>query len=377
MAYGDFYIGLDPYKRATQLAARTTGSYLERFGMKELEWTRGESVYVVQLPDGSYIGFLVEGLGTANIAADHYREILTFVHHFTGRTQMIDGRQPCASVAITNCAMHFNDMATLGIRPVVFGQHLAVGDERFFNDVERWEGYIEGTVAACTIVRCSWGCGETPKLQGIVYPETALIGGGSWGICPKGALITGNIVEGDCIYILDSSGIHGNGYTMARGIADDLPAGYMTHLPNGETYGEALLKPTVLYSPFIETCQDLGAVIHYAVNVTGHGWRKFMRHLEPFVYVIDEIPSPQPIFSFMQQRRQLTLHDMYADFNMGAGFALMAAADQEPLLRQAAEQHGRKLLKAGGVEKHGDEKRLEIRPLGKEGIFQGSELAVR
>ena len=90
------------------------------------------------------------------------------------------------------------------------------------------------------------------------------------------------------------------GLTLARAIAERAPEGYLTRLRDGRPYGEALLDPTHIYVGVIEDCLTRGIDIHYAVNITGHGWRKLMRAKEPFAYVIDRIPSPQPVFEFMQ-----------------------------------------------------------------------------
>ncbi len=115
------------------------------------------------------------------------------------------------------------------------------------------------------------------------------------------------ICHGDMIVLLESSGIHANGLTLARKIAqkwatpDNPFAGYLKVLPTGRTYGEALLDPTHIYVGFVEDCLNDGIDIHYAVNVTGHGWRKFMRATQPFTYVIDKLPEQHSVLDFIQE----------------------------------------------------------------------------
>lgn len=371
---------MDPFKRAAQLAARETAVHLTAHGFRELEWTRGESVYVVQQaatfygPETLMIGFVVEGLGTKNVIPDRVRQQAQLLDIAVKMDEQ-DTRRISSVVAVCNAAMVFNDMATLGIQPVVFGQHLATGSSEWFNDQARWQGYIDGTVQACNQVGCTWGCGETPTIKGIIYPEAAELSGASWGTCKKRHLISCNIQDGDRIVLVSSTGIHANGLTMARNIADKFARGYFTLMDDGQTFGDGLLQPTTLYGPFVRSSQENGADIHYAVNITGHGWRKLMRAIEPFVYVIEKIPEPQAVFRFIQKYGNVSTRDMYADFNMGAGFALFMPAESVKTARRAVIDQDLEIWDAGHIEKRGDEKRLELRPIGE--VFEGSELTVR
>ncbi len=60
-----------------------------------------------------------------------------------------------------------------------------------------------------------------------------------------------------------------------------MPMGLRSKLSDGRTYGEALLDPRMIYVPLVEDCLNEGVEIHYAVNITGHGWRKLMRATQP------------------------------------------------------------------------------------------------
>lgn len=373
---GVIYDLMDPFKRAAQIAAKETRTNLSCHDCAEIEWTRGESVYVVHAgPSKSIlIGFVVEGLGTKNIVADRMRQQSHVLDEF-GVMNDKSATKYYANIAIDNAAMVFNDMATLGIKPVVFGQHLAVGSSDWFKNEHRWQGYIEGTVRACNEVRCSWGCGETPTLKGIIEVGAAELSGASWGMCTTSEFIACNIRHGDRIFLLPSSGVHANGLTLCRKIADGLENGYFTPMGDGKTFGEGLLQPTALYGPFIETCQIHGATIHYAVNITGHGWRKLMRAIAPFAYVIEQIPEPQPVFRFIQERGKVSPRDMYADFNMGAGFAIFVPEESVRFVEEAAKVHGITALNAGHIEKQAAKKRVEILPI--QVVFDGSALEVR
>src|SRR5688500_5395789 len=175
--------------------------------------------------------------------------------------------------------------------------HLGVGASDWFKDERRTTDLVDGGKKACELARCAWGGGETPTLSGIVDAATVVLAGSAIGMVrPKGRLIRANVQHGDAIVLFESSGIHANGLTLARAIAARAPNGYLTPLPGGRTYGDALLDPTHIYVGVVEECLNQGVDIHYAVNITGHGWRKLMRAPDPFAYVIECIPAPQPVF---------------------------------------------------------------------------------
>jgi phosphoribosylformylglycinamidine cyclo-ligase len=126
----------------------------------------------------------------------------------------------------------------------------------------------------------------------------------------------------------------------------------------------------------IETLQHHNVSIHYAVNITGHGWRKLMRAPQPFIYVVEKIPEPQPVFIFMQEQGLLSDKEAYGNLNMGAGFALyLSEKDVESALGIIQDKCGIRAWKAGYIEKRGQQKKVIIEP--KNIIFPGKLLKVR
>ena len=114
-------------------------------------------------------------------------------------------------------------------------------------------------------------------------------------------------------------------------------------------------------------------VPHYCANVTGHGWRKLMRHPGAFTYRLHALPPVPPVLRFIQQRAGIDDREAYGNLNMGAGFALyVAAADAERTL-QAARAQGVEAWIAGRVE--AGPKQVVIEPLGL--TFGGDDLHVR
>ncbi|MEK7653342.1 MAG: AIR synthase related protein [Patescibacteria group bacterium] len=356
------YDAMDPFKRKAQQAGIETVGNIFRLGLDELEVSRGESVYLVETPD-SFLAHVEEGLGTKNLVADA-------MYRLTGRTYY-DHIAQCA------VAMIVNDMITLGALPVSVAMHLAVGESEWFNNKHRYWDLVEGWKNACNLADCVWGGGETPTLKGIVMPGTAVLSGSAMGIVkPKKRLIhPANIGHDDVIIILPSSGIHANGLTLARKIADKLPEGYLTKLSDGRTYGATLLEPTFIYVRAIEKCLDHGVNIHYAVNITGHGWRKLMRATQPFAYVIEDLPPPLPIFDFIQKHGPVDDVEAFGNLNMGAGFAVFVPmSDLEEALLSIRLSGSNYVYVAGHIEKS-DEKKVVIKP--KNLTFLGSTLAIR
>ncbi|HEY5140878.1 MAG TPA: AIR synthase-related protein [Methylococcales bacterium] len=359
-ATGVDYEAMDPFKLMAQVAARETADNIARLGISEVTESRGESVFLIEMPD-CYLAHVEEGLGTKNIVADA-------MYGLTGKSFY-------NQIAQDTVAMIVNDMITLGALPVSLAMHLAAGTSEWFNDQKRCRDLVEGWKKACALARCTWGGGETPTLKGIVVPGTVVLSGSAVGIIkPKEKLIKGNVQHGDEVILVNSSGMHANGFTMAREIAENLPDGYLTKLVSGRTFGETLLDPTHIYVSLIEDCLKQGIDIHYAVNMTGHGWRKLMRLTEPFAYIIERLPEQLAIFDFLQKHGPIDDREAYANLNMGAGFAIYVPKADIKKVIKVAKSLGFKAFHAGHIEQS-DVKKVIIKPKGLE--YLGSTLAVR
>lgn len=355
------YDVMDPFKRLAQLRARTTAGNLNRFGMREVEASRGESAYVWEELD-SYRAFVIEGLGTKNRVADETRK-------FIGRTYY-------DAIAQDTVAMIVNDLIVVGAEPQVVSAYFAVGSLDWFADEERSSDLVEGWARAISMAGAVWGGGETPTLKGIIEPDTIDLSGSAVGIVkPKERLTLGEkLTPGDTILLVESSGIHANGLTLARTIASKLAEGYATPLADGKSYGESLLAPTHIYAGLIRNYFEAGIDIHYMVNITGYGWRKLMRATRGLSYIIDKIPEPQPVFRFIQAQSGNDDTEMYGNFNMGAGFAVfMPAKDIESARQIAADKNGFQSWQAGYVDQ--GSRQVVVKP--KNISFKGESLGVR
>src|SRR5262249_56406198 len=125
---------------------------------------------------------------------------------------------------------------------------------------------------------------------------------------------------GDEIVLVASSGLHANGASLARLVADRLGAGYATMLPGGATLGEALLAPSLLYVGLVDALLRSGVAVTYMSHISGHGLLKLMRSPKPLTYTIEQLPEVPAVLSFLAAEAGLDAHAAYSTFNMGSGF---------------------------------------------------------
>ncbi len=343
------YALIDPLKIAAQRAAAQTGSHLHAHGFAEIAASRGESAYVVDLGP-FYLASIVECLGSKALVADEMARLT--------------GRSWYAGIAQDTIAMAVNDLITVGATPLVVQAYWAAGGSEWFGDAARAEALVAGWKRACDICGVAWGGGETPALAGIVEAGRIDLAASCTGLInPKSRLSVGDrLGPGDAIVLIGSSGIHANGLSLARKLAQRLPEGYLSEISPGVGYGAALLEPTRLYSPLTEALFKRSIVPHYCSNITGHGWRKLLRHPRALTYRVHTLPAVPPVLGFIQHQCAMDDHEAYGTLNMGAGFAVFVAAANVRATLDVAAGLGLQAWHAGDVE--AGSKQLLIEPLG-------------
>ena len=339
---------IDPVKVSAQRAATQTASNLATHGFQEIAASRGESAYVVDVGP-FYLASIVECLGSKSMVAD---EMLR-----------LTGRSHFDAIAQDTIAMAVNDLITVGATPLVVQAYWAAGGSDWFADRARADALIEGWKRACDACGVSWGGGETPALAGIVEDGRIDLAASCTGIIqPKSRLSTGErLGSGDAIVLLPSSGIHANGLSLARKLAERLPQGYLTEIERGLDFGTALLEPTPLYSTVTEALHRAGMNVHYCANITGHGWRKVMRHPASLTYRFQQVPAVPRVLTFIAEQAGLDHEEAYGTLNMGAGFALFVPAEQATAVVSVCKSAGWEALIAGHVE--AGPKRVLIEPV--------------
>ncbi len=351
---------IDPLKVAAQRAAAATAGNLAAHGFAEVAASRGESAYVVDV--GPFLlASIVECLGSKALVADEMARL--------------SGRSFYDAIAQDTIAMAVNDLITVGATPLVVQAYWAAGGSDWFGDAQRAKALVDGWKRACDRCGVAWGGGETPALAGIVEGGRVDLAASCTGIVnPKTRLTVGErLADGDAIVLLAASGIHANGLSLARKLAERLPQGYLTPVDSTLNFGEALLVPTPLYAPVTEALAHAGVVPHYAANVTGHGWRKLMRHPGDFTYRVHTLPPVPAVLRFVQQHARLDDREAYGTFNMGAGFALYVAPGDAERCVEVARAQGVDAWVAGRVE--AGPKQVVVEPLGL--VFGAGELQLR
>ena len=216
-----------------------------------------------------------------------------------------------------------NDVLVQGARPLFFMDYLAAARL----DAEVVAEIVGGVAAACREAGCALLGGETAEMPDVYSADAFDLAGTMVGIVARERLISGASIEpGDSVLALPSSGLHTNGYTLARRIAE--PLGYTSRPEElgGISLGEALLAVHRSYLPQVEAVWKAGVTIKGMAHITGGGlWENVPRVLPPGVAL--EIrrgswPVP-PICSFLVRQAGLSEHEAFRTLNMGVGMLLM------------------------------------------------------
>jgi phosphoribosylformylglycinamidine cyclo-ligase len=354
-AAGVDYDVLDAAKRLAMTAALATSGLMGARGASAIDESRGEPAFAFRLGDRT-MAFVVEGLGTKSMIA---RAVLeqTGVNRF-------------ADVAYDAVAAIANDLSCLGALPLVLNAYFATGSSDWYAHPQRAQALVEGWQRACRDAGCTWGGGESPSLSGLVAEDEIELAGAAVGATPPGreAILGERLAPGDEIVLVSASGLHANGASLARLIADRLPEGYATALPDGRTFGEALLDPSVMYVSLVATLLERDLPVTYLSHITGHGLLKLMRAQRELTYRIERLPEVPPVLSFMVAQAGLEQAAAYSTLNMGAGYAVYCERGSGEEVVRAARDVGLSAIVAGCVES--GPRRVMLDPVG---VIFGSE----
>jgi phosphoribosylformylglycinamidine cyclo-ligase len=254
-----------------------------------------------------------------------------------------------------------NDIAVTGADPLFFLDYLAVGSL----DAATVEAIVGGVARACVAAGIPLIGGETAQLGDLfVSPREYDLSGFIVGVVSRDDLLDGSATRaGDVVLGLPSSGLHTNGYTLARRV---LPRALWDEpMPdNGWTIGDALLEPHRSYLDEVRilrrTLREAGDDIHALAHITGGGWEgNIPRTLPEGLGVEIETGAwPVPaIFSLIQQRGDIADEEMVRTFNVGIGMtAVVGEATVETAL--AALPEARRIGRVLAVD--GDEPRVRF-----------------
>jgi phosphoribosylformylglycinamidine cyclo-ligase len=220
-----------------------------------------------------------------------------------------------------------NDILVQGARPLFFLDYLATG--QLAPDVA--EQIVTGVARACEDNGCALLGGETAEMPGFYRDGEYDVAGFIVGLVARAKVIDGRHIEvGDCLVALPSSGLHTNGYSLARRIAfEHLGLSVESHVADlGETVGAALLRPHRTYLHAVTPLLDSGWIKGMA-HITGGGIPENLPRALPDgrgFRIDDKSWVVPPLFRWLQRAGGVADAEMFRAFNMGVGLIIVCAA---------------------------------------------------
>ena len=256
------------------------------------------------------------------------------------------------TIGIDCVAMCVNDIICMGAKPLFFLDYIGIGGL----DPKKAELIVEGVSEGCLQSGCALIGGETCEMPDIYKPGEYDLVGFAVGVVEKSRVITGReISEGDTIIGIGSSGLHSNGFTLVRKLAEHSGTQLNQHVDDlGKTLGEELLLPTRIYAKMITELTKRFNIKGMA-NITGGGWVENIPRMlgaENLRVCVSKENAPVPgIFKLIQKWGNVDEIEMYSTFNMGIGFSLCVGSDDADAVISTIEIIGEKAYNIGTVEK--------------------------
>jgi phosphoribosylformylglycinamidine cyclo-ligase len=264
----------------------------------------GHYASVIKLDERTGIALSTDGVGTKLLVAEQL------------------GRYD--SVGIDCVAMNVNDVICVGAEPLAMLDYIAIDKA----DPAVCEEVGVGLARGAELAGVEVPGGELAQLGEMVRGVD--VSGACFGTVALDAIIDGSTAQpGDVVIGLPSSGLHSNGYTLARSALDGLsleddPEGRL-----GRALGDELLEPTEIYVKPILALLRSEVEVRGLAHITSGGLGNLLRLAADVGYEIDSpLPAP-PVFGLIQERSNTSDEEMHDVFNMGCGFCCIVAADDE------------------------------------------------
>lgn len=248
------------------------------------------------------------------------------------------------TVGIDLVAMSVNDALCCGAEPLFFLDYVAMPKD----DPGLLEQIVEGITDGCIQSDCALLGGETAILPDLYAAGDYDLAGFCVGVVEKRNIIDGQAIEpGDAVIGVASSGLHSNGYSLARKIVFDIAKHTVCDRIEelGCTVGEALLKPTIIYAKPVRQVLNhyrVKNVVHGIAHITGGGLHENLaRIVPPGVQIVIERGrwDISPIFTWLQRLGEVEQAEMDQVFNMGLGLVLVVAPFYAESIRQQLKRH--------------------------------------
>jgi len=255
------------------------------------------------------------------------------------------------TIGIDLVAMCVNDLVVQGAEPLFFLDYFATGKL----DPAHGVAIVQGIAEGCLQAGCALIGGETAEMPGLYREGDYDLAGFAVGAAERGQLLpTDDIVEGDVLLGLASSGLHSNGFSLARRIVELSGLAWSDAAPFAEdrTLAEALLEPTRIYvRPILEAIRNTHGIKALA-HITGGGFpdniprvlpKDFSAELE-----LDAIEVP-PVFAWLSRTGGVAAEEMMRTFNCGVGMIIVVANGQAAQVAAVLQQAGETVTTIGRI----------------------------
>jgi phosphoribosylformylglycinamidine cyclo-ligase len=259
------------------------------------------------------------------------------------------------SVGIDLVAMCVNDLVVQGAEPLFFLDYFATGKL----DVAAARSIIAGIADGCKQAGCALVGGETAEMPGMYAKGDYDLAGFAVGAVERDQALTGaDVMEGDVILGLASSGVHSNGFSLVRRIVEQSGLGWTEPCPfdQKKSMGEALMTPTRIYVKSVMAAIKAGGVKALA-HITGGGLVDNVPRVLPDSLQADidgtswKLPA---VFGWLMKTGGVPRDDLVRTFNCGIGMVVVVAPEAEAHVTQTLKDHGETVHRIGSVVKRAD-----------------------
>jgi phosphoribosylformylglycinamidine cyclo-ligase len=288
---------------------------------------------VLQLSSDMGLAISTDGVGTKLLVAQALRKYDT--------------------VGIDCIAMNVNDVLCVGATPLSMVDYIAVSEM----DPDVLGEIAKGLHDGAQLAGISIPGGEIAQIRELLRESAAhsysfdLVGTCVGTVHPQRLIVGQNVEPGDLVVGIESSGLHSNGFTLARralGLGEDTESRLMEYISElGRTLGDELLTPTSIYVREVLAMLEADVGVKALIHITGDGLLNLQRVVSDTGYVIENPPPPQPIFSMIQERGNVDNAEMFRVFNMGTGFCVICAPGGASRIEQIGRDHNHRTAVIG------------------------------
>ncbi len=262
-------------------------------------------------------------------------------------------------IGIDLVAMCVNDLIVQGAEPLFFLDYYATGKL----NVDTATEVVSGIGKGCELSGCALIGGETAEMPGMYHGEDYDVAGFCVGVVEADDVIDGSKVSsGDALIALGSSGPHSNGYSLIRKIIEVSNSDTQETL-DGKPLAEHLLEPTRIYVKSVLALLEQ-IEVHAISHITGGGfWENIPRVLPKGTKAVIDGSSWQwpTIFNWLQEKGNVTTHEMYRTFNCGVGLIIALPKELAENATQILNNLGENAWIIGHIEADESEQQVEIK----------------